>query len=255
MKKRHVFWGIFFIVAAVVVIGSQVGSFVQIGVWSVIAAVLLVAWLISGISRISFVEITLPLALLYIIFQKPLALFIISPWLLIIAALLLGIGLSLIIRKRRRPSWSHHWHNSGGTSGGEGEDGESYEGHGGYRPEATITVNDDDNFPSVHVSFGATSRYLHSQSLTRGEFHASFGALEVYLDQARLASEGAELFVECSFGSIKFYVPRAWDVRDQISASLANVANDTRHARPEAGLPLLTITGSVSLGNVEIAYV
>lgn len=245
MKRKHIFWGVFFILAAVVVIASQVGSFVQIGVWSIIAAVLLIAWLVSGISRVSFVEIFLSLGLLYIVFQKPLELFYISPWLLIIAALFLGIGLSLIIRKKPKAPWSGHW---------QTHKGENWQ-VAAYEPEANVEVNDDDNFPRVKVSFGTTSRYLHSQSLTRGEFSASFGGLEVYLDQAQLAPEGAELFLECSFGNIKLYVPRSWTVRDNISASLASVGNDTRMARPEAGLPPLHLTGSVSFGAIEVAYV
>lgn len=267
MKARHIFWGIFFILAAVVVVASQVGSFVQIGVWSVIAAVLLLAWLISGISRISFVEITLPLSLLYLIFQKPLGFFYISPWLLIIAAIFLGIGLSLIIRKRRRPSWSHHHGNRGGnTTGGDGGpnggpsadggDGEGgWQSHGGYGPEATILVNDDDSYPSASVKFGAASRYLHSQNLIRGEFSANFGALEIYLDQARLAPQGAQFFVECNCGTMTIYVPRSWTVRDTVTATLGVVSNDKRFAQPAEDSPLLELTGHVALGNVEVSYV
>lgn len=250
MKRKHIFWGVFFILAAVLVIASQVGSFVQIGVWSIIAAVLLIAWLISGISRVSFVEIFLPAALLYIVFQKPLEWFYISPWLLILAALFLGIGLSLIIRKRPRAPWGHHWTMHSGTGDGDA----STPGFHGP-PESSIEVNDDDNYPRAKISFGVTSRYLHAQNLTRGEFAASFGGLEVYLDQAQLNPEGAELGLECSFGSIKLYVPRSWTVRDNISASLANVENDTRMARPEEGLPPLYLTGSVSFGSIEVAYI
>lgn len=260
MKARHIFWGLFFILAAVAVVASQVGSFVQIGVWSVIAAVLLLAWLISGISRISFVEITLPLALLYLIFQKPLGFFYISPWLLIIVAIFLGIGLSLLIRKRRRPAWKHHHGNNGnhttggGGSGGE-EDEDSWQSHGGYRPEATILVNDDDSYPSASVKFGAASRYLHSQNLIKGQFSATCGALEIYLDQARLVPEGAEFFIECNFGTMTIYVPRSWTVRDTITATVGVVTNDRRSVSAGEDSPLLELTGHVAFGNVEVSYI
>lgn len=250
MKKRHIFWGVFFVLAAVLVIASQFGFFGRVGAWSIILGVLLIAWLIHGIFRISFIEITLPLALLYLVFQKPLKLFYLSPWLLILAAVLLGIGLSMLIRKRRRPPWTH------GESGGQAwENTGGAPGHGGLHPETGIAVNDDDSYPAARVSFGATSRYLHAQNLVRGEFSASFGAMEIYFDQTKLAPAGADVFLECSFGSIRLFVPRGWEVNDNVTATLGTVQNDVRHAHAEEGLPPLNLSGSVSFGSIEVIYV
>lgn len=249
MKGKNVFWGVFLILAAMLVIISQVMPFTKLSVWAVIAAVLLIAWLISGITRLSFVEILLPLALLYALLQGPLTLFYISPWILIMAALLAGIGLSVLIR--RKPKWSRRGYGHHNWQG----DGSGYPSHGGPRPDMETIENDDDDHPFSQVRFGATSKYLHSEHLENGEFRSFCGALEVYFDDVTLAEGKAQIYVDCSLGAIKLYVPRNWQVVDSVNTSLGGVSNETRMARVDENSPRLEITGNVSLGGIEVAYV
>jgi tellurite resistance protein TehA-like permease len=55
MKKRNIFWGIFFVVATVLLIASQLGSFMEIGFWSLLGTILLIAIIIqSCIYRVFF---------------------------------------------------------------------------------------------------------------------------------------------------------------------------------------------------------
>ncbi len=271
MKKRYVFWGVFLILAAALVIASQFGIFGQLSGWSIVGGVLLIAWLVSGISRASFVEILLSLALLYLIFQKPLGWAVLSPWVVIIAALLCGGGLELLTRPlRRRYRHNHpHWQqfSNSAPEGSCNPDSPC----GPADPDSSGDPDDehaifigvhtqhneggDDDHPSASISFGTTSKYIHSQNLQSGDFRSSFGSLEVYLDQAHLAPGGAQLYLECNLGNLKLYVPRNWPVLCNIHTSLANVTNDPRFARPDEALPPLYLSGNVSLGNIEVAYV
>jgi hypothetical protein len=79
--------------------------------------------------------------------------------------------------------------------------------------------------------------------------------LEVYFDQATLDPNGAEIYLDCSFGAIKLYIPKHWQVIDSIHASLGGVENNTRLAKPAENAPKLTLTGNVSLGGIEIQYI
>ncbi len=234
MKNRNWFWGIFFILAAVFVIASQTGAFGQIGIMTILATVLLITLMIQSIFKRNFFGGFLSLALLYIIYRQPLHLIAISPWLLILAAIFASIGFSFFFRSH--PHKMFHCHS----------DCERF----------TETVeNIDDNNPYAKVSFGASSKYLHADCLQSGQFFVSFGALEIFFDQAQLSPEGAEIFLDCSFGAIKLYIPKHWQVIDHLHTSLGGIDNDIRLTHPDENAPQLTLKGNVQLGGVEVHYI
>ena len=105
------------------------------------------------------------------------------------------------------------------------------------------------------MRFGGSTKYLHATALKTGQFYASFGGLEVYFDQAQLDPAGAEIYVDCSFGSIELYVPRSWKVKSSVRASFGAVDIHERHSSAAADAPVLLLTGNVSFGAVEIKYV
>lgn len=245
MKGKNLFWGLFFLAAAAFLVVSSFGGFMQFSFWTVIVAILLVAVLIQSITQLNFFGMTLPVALGYLIFQKPLHLQPISAWILIAAAVFVAVGLEMLFGRFRKNKKSE---NRGG--------GHVHQTNGGYRPDAQVTdARDEDNNPSAKVNFGATSQYIHSTALESGHFEVSFGSMEVYLDQAVLAPSGAVIDVNCSFGAIKFYIPKSWQVRDEIGATLGGVENDRRFSAPDPNSPVLQIVGNVSFGGVEIQYV
>ena len=234
MKNRNWFLGFFFVLAAIFLIASQTGSFGNIGVLSILAGILLVSLMVQSIVSLNYFGIFMPIAFLYMIFAKPLDFVYISPWQLIIAAVLTSIGFSILFHTK--PKYNKCWH-------GKGE---------GFS-QTTETI--DDNNPYAKVSFGSSSKYLHSDCLKTGQFTVSFGELEVFFDQARLDPNGAEIFLDCSFGAIKLYIPKHWRVQDSLHASLGGVDNNTRTAKPDMDSPILNLTGNVQLGGIEISYI
>lgn len=233
MKHNNWFWGVFFVLAAVFVIASQVTSFTQIGVWSIVGTVLLAAIFIQSLIHLNYFGVFTSIALAYWIFQLPLHLYIISPWLLILAAVLLSIGFYSIFHKRSK--YQHV------TCHGKDE----------YHTVEEI----DDNNPYVKVSLGASSKYLHADSLKGGQFYCNLGSLEVYFDQVQLDPNGAEIYINCSLGSINLYFPKTWRIIDKLNSSLGGVKNETRFNNPHENAPQVTVTGNVSLGAVEVHYV
>lgn len=224
-------WGMFFILAAGFVVASQVTEFGEISIWSILGAVLLLVVIIHSVIHRVFIGVFVPLVLLYSIFREPLGFVNISIWVLLAAAILASIGCHIIFR-RRPPHW--------------------WKTNGGYQ---MTSESSDDNNPNAKVSFGATTKYLHSSALKTGEFYASFGSLEVYLDQAQLSPEGAEIFADCRFGSIELYVPRTWRVKGDVRASMGAAEISENNANADPASPLLLITGNVSFGAIEVNYV
>lgn len=236
MKGRNWFWGIFFLAAAVLLVASQVGSFVHIGFWSILATVLLVAIVIQSIVKRNIFGVVMPVAVLYIIYQKPLDLLYIAPWLLLLAALFASIGLGMLFRKKPpKPVWHEEVAQLPRAVG------------------STTQAGDDDN-PYAKVSFSSASKYLHSTNLSSAQFIVSFGELDVFFDQVRLSPTGAKIYVDCSFGTLKLYVPREWHVVDHTYAMLGEVNARNRRADGEDLAQVLELTGNVQLGSVEVAY-
>lgn len=235
MKSRNWFWGLFFVAAAVFVVASQTGSFVQIGMLSLLATLLIAAIVVHSAVRRNFFGVFVPASFLYLVYRQPLALPKISFWLLLLAAVLASIGFSFIFHTHPH----HHWDHC---------DRDMSRFH-------TVTENDDDNNPVAKVSFGGSSRYLHGDCIQTGQFSSSFGSLEVFFDQAQLSPEGAEIFVDVSFGSLELYIPKTWKVIDKVRVSLGSVENDVRLSHPAEDAPQLTIKGETSFGSVQIHYI
>lgn len=127
-NAKNWFWGVFLLLAAVVVVAWAVTGFAQLGFWTILAGVVLAAAFISSLVHLNLGGAVVALALLYVVFQKPLNLFYISPWVLILAAVLAGIGLSMLIRRRPKQKYVYkdgqgHWVNGHLVKGYWADDG------------------------------------------------------------------------------------------------------------------------------------
>ena len=232
MKGKNIFWGLFLLISAALIIASQVTSFGTISAVSILATVFLAAIIISSVARMEFFGMFVPMAFLYMIYNEPLDLPFIRPVILVVSAILVSVGCSLIFKKRRKKNT--YVNNS-------------------YYSKMNESVND--NNPTVKSSMGSSSKYLRADSLQGGQLTVSFGELSVYFDQVRLNQAGAEIFVDCNLGLLKLYIPRHWNVVDKIGATLGAVQNNTGQAQPVLTEPLLTLSGNVKLGSVEINYI
>jgi predicted membrane protein len=241
MRKRNIFWGIFFIAATILLIASQLGSFMEIGFWSLLGTILLIAIIIQSCMYRMFLGIFLPVALIYLIFQQPLGWPHFSLWILVIASILLSIGFHIIFRKR--PNYGNGCNNP--HSSGR---------HGGWKPNEQVDENGDDNHPSVFVKFGNVTRYLHADCFESGRFQCSFGNLEVYFSESTLSPNGAEAFVDSSFGSVKLYVPRGWEILNRTNASMGEL-RFTGSPRLSENPPQLIINGNISMGDIQVIYI
>lgn len=238
MKNRNWFWGIFFLLSGAFVVLSQLGLFGTIGFVSILATVFFAAVIIQSLVRQVWIGVFVPLAFLYMIYSVPLKLMIINPWLLIASALLISIGFSLIFKKK----WHKAWCN------------QSWEKHD-WDNHPHINEKIDDNNPYAKVSMSSSSVYLHADNLQSGRFYCNLGTLEVYFDEVKLSDSNVELFLDCNLGSIKLYIPRDWSVTENLNLNLADVKNKTRYAPSSEGTPRIKLTGSVTLGDVQIYYI
>ena len=95
-KSGKIFWGIFFLLAAVYVIVSQLGILPKVSVFTVIFTVFCIWLLVNGIRNISFWQILFSIAIVCILYAEPLGITALTPWPVLGAAALGSIGLSMI---------------------------------------------------------------------------------------------------------------------------------------------------------------
>ncbi|MGI6248933.1 MAG: hypothetical protein ACOYJX_05970 [Acutalibacteraceae bacterium] len=229
MKGKNIFWGFFLIISAALIVASQLTDFGRIGFVSIIATVFFSALIINGIFSMEFFQIFTPMAFLYKIYEAPLNLPHIRLPILVLSALMVALGCTLLFRqlgKKKRLTSSPN------------------------RADESV----DSDYPIIKVSKGASGRYLHADALRGGKISVSFGELEVYFDQVRLNPKGAELKLDCNFASLKLYIPRYWNVTEKITTTLGEVQNDLTQSQPVLTEPLLTLTGNVNLGSIKIIY-
>jgi len=232
-KPSNVTWGICLLLVAAFLIVNQLSDFTVVGIGSIIAIILALAFIVQCLARLHFAPLPIPLAVLYAVLQTPLALPAMQIWQMILPAVIAYVGLEMLLpkpKKRRHPKCR--------------------------RPHVSVK-DDDSNNPSVSVSFGATSRHLRAEALETAWLNCSFGGMEIFLDGAELNPNGAELVINCSFGAVQLVVPRHWQIIDRVNCSVGGVDIEKSFSGPPPAenAPRLTLSGKVSFGGVEVRQV
>ncbi|EKN38220.1 hypothetical protein CFSAN001627_24224, partial [Clostridium botulinum CFSAN001627] len=166
--KRESFWGILLILGGVFLIISKLGYFPDVNVFSLLLTVFLAVIIVKSLLRINFVGILFPIAFICIIYDKQLGITNITPWTVLIAALLGSIGLSMIFHKH--PKWVNNKYNC--------ED---------YKFEK-IDIEDEGHV-RFKSSFGASIKYINTDNFEQADFDCSFGAMKVYFDNAIMSND------------------------------------------------------------------
>lgn len=244
-RNRIIYWGIFFILAAVAAIATQLSGGIVGLHWSqAIWGLLLVMVIIESAVHLCFTGIFLPLGIAYNIFGGLIGLPAMAAWVPVLAGGLLGIGLDILTsgvkRKRRRERC--------------GESGYHRHSHGNWENSQRIREGNEENYPKVDLSFGSLHRYVNSGQLEGGDFSVSCGELKVDLTDT-IPVPGAEIRLTCSLGELELIVPRHWNLQEDIQASLGGIDYKGRRVEIRDDSPDIRITGDVSLGSISIMYV
>ncbi len=234
-KSDKVFWGLFFILGAVFLLVGRLGYLQDVNVFTLLFAVFLVACFLKSLFHVEFTGMLFSLAFLAIIFDDELGITAITPWPVLGAALLGSIGLGMLFHRRRHfyGDFHHHHH---------------------HMEEYCETVDvEDGSQVNYGTTFGSSIKYVNSDDFKQASLNCSFGAMKVYFDNAVIQSGSAVINLRASFCGVELYIPKEWKVINHASVSLGGI--DEKNHPQSNGTPVVTITGSVSFGGVEIIYV
>lgn len=227
MRKERIFWGLVFILAAVFLIVGKLGYFGGFSLVSVLFTVFLAAVIIKSVYPVNFPGILFPVAFLCIIYDKPLGIESLTPWTVLLVATLGSVGLSLLFQKNHRYC------------------------HTEFQKEA-IHIEGCQHI-TEKTRFGATVKYINSEDFKSANLDCSFGSMSVYFDKAKIPSGEAVINIHASFSGIELFIPKEWDVDNQMQVSLGAV--DQKNQNKPDGTTILRLVGTLSLGGIEIMYV
>lgn len=248
MKKGKIIWGLVLIAIAALIIAGGFGILPNI-TWRLILSILLVVISVKSIWELEFFGIFFPLAIIGILYSRELHIEKITPMPVLAAALLLSIGFSMIFGKATSQRRARHAMEHCQAHVYRNEKGE--EMHQTSFGENTEQVMGDTLF--FKNSFGAASKYVNTDNFQSASLENSFGELKVYFDNAIMQQPQATIMVSNSLGETQIYLPKTWNVENQISATMGTVVEKNRNM-PE-NLHKVLLTGSVTMGEVQIIYI
>jgi predicted membrane protein len=242
MKKQRWFWGILFLVAAILLVGSQLHWFVYpFNFWNLVLTIILVIVFLKSLQALSITGITFSLAFLLLLYQHVLGLSL-SFWTILFAALLIDIGLSLIIGP-----FLHRRHFRKVL--------QIFDGQSERIIKDQTEDEDTDDGEKINLSgrFNSTVKYIHSQNLKTVKIAAHFCDLSVYFEQVEANNGKIEVYFDSAASNIELYIPQGWQVINELSPLLSNVESE-----PAADATIITkrirLSGEMRASNLEIHY-
>ncbi len=238
---HKIFWGLLLLLSAAALIfygiGGEAGVF-GIPLHKLLLGLILVSWIVAKIffsntlrQRFKFF---FPLAFLFMLFEPEIASLaglpeenIINNWLVLLAALLANIAMTVIVPKKSHKSYS--------------KSGFKSESYGFGEPES----HDEKYFSDSII-------YIDVSNTTKSYVKNKFGETNIYYQNADCALPDTvyELTVENGMGETNVHVPADWYVVNEMSCLLGEV--NTRKNREGVDQVRLIIRGENKMGETNI---
>lgn len=241
MKKyriNSVITGLLLIAFAVMLLLNKMGLFTEFPVMKytmklILTAAMLYIMVFSGFLKKNFLGVTVPLGIIACLFSDWLGTSMVSPFIIILVSVLIGIGLSLVFGFGKQSSVRHYF--------------------GGKYTSSTKEYSDVDGTFSIENSLAERTAYMSVNDLRYGEIENGLGSLTVYLNGTTLDSEGATIDIDNGLGRLQLYVPKEFRVVQNIDNGLGSV-NTHGTSSTDANSPLLKLDIDNGLGTVDIYF-
>jgi len=102
-------------------------------------------------------------------------------------------------------------------------------------------------------SFNESQKLIEMETLRHGDINVSFGECTIDLSQIESLTEDCTIDAKCSFGELRFLVPKRFYVSVEHNTSFANI--ETRGTPDDHPVGKIHLDGNVSFGEIEIQYI
>ena len=240
MKKMwKIFWGLAFILVAVAIVldaldvfAPFVSAFGEISIWAIIGGGILLCFAVSQLVSGNIGNFFVPLAVIFMIFEENIAHYfgigdesgnIINNWLLILVAILLGLGFSILFSGIKRRNRHRH-------AGREWNFG------------------DDKDCIKIKGNIGSSVKYIDCDGFRYEKVENNLGSCTVFFENVDKYVSGGVLSVDNNLGSVVINLPEEWNVISKVDNNLGSLAIP----KPKTGGMTLTVIGDNNLGSVTI---
>jgi predicted membrane protein len=217
-----------------------------IGFWAIFWTVVFVASLITSVINKNLYGAIFSIAFLVIVYAKPLHISALSPWTILLVAILVSAGISLIFRNSFKPTII--------INGKKVNANWSDLINKNFKADNVITDNsfgvDSDNVV-ISGKMTEASRYIHSQNLKTVTIDSSMGDVSVYLDDAKAAGDEVIMNINTSMCDVNVYIPSDWQVENNMQNNFSDV--DIDHS--EGTGTKLILQGKNTMGDLNIKHV
>lgn len=240
-RAKKIAWAVVLLLLAAVVILNAAGLLPKVSILGGFFLAVLLFMVVEGIAKVKWGEIFIPLSLMpYVMLRAGYLDMLgvpedaiqliddITPWPLLLAAILLSIAFGMLFGKNK-------FHK------------------GNKFAEAVEEFSQDDDKVSMSNSFGETSKYVNSTNFKKASINNSFGQTKVYFNNTIINKEGAVIDVDNSFGQTNIYLPSTWRVEVRRDNAFGSVKE---YGRPNADMdaPLVVVNADTSFGEIDIFY-
>jgi hypothetical protein len=253
MRKRfgNTFTGILLILFAVALVLWKLDvwnlplALAGVSTWGLFLAIIMIFAIINNIVELNWGGIFFPIAILCIIFDEALGITQLTPWVVLIVALLLTVAFENLFPK-------HGGHHHKGFDITVNSDDVKYN----HCAEVSTVDSDEQSGYIMYMErFGSATRYVRSKNLSTSDLQCSFGSLSVFFDDVAVPSGTVQINARVSFGELCIYIPRSWKLENKVSVALGDCEDDNRYAPDDQDPVVCVIDGNVSFGNLQITRI
>jgi predicted membrane protein len=230
-------------------------SLAGVSTWGLIVAVCAVMALFYSIMDLSFGGIFFSIAVLCIIFDEPLGITALTPWTVLLVALLLTVAFDRIFPDNKKwRKWRKRYMSSSFESSSDDDE---------------VIVNDSDNSSNIEfeskddpngyvyysMKFGSTTKYIRTKNLSVAELKNQFGEMSVFFDGAEVPSGKVSIICHSSFGEMNLFIPKEWHVINKIYTVMGDMDDLSGQSNQSPDAVQCVIDGSVSFGEIKITLI
>lgn len=233
MKKHSIVWAIILLGGGIWLLLNAFGIGEAISLVPALGSLLLLAVSVLSFLELNFVMGLVPLALIAYIWRVDIGYPDMNVWILLLSAVMLGIGLSIVFGKRLKEKFTGKFQSKS------------------CEDWSKVITSEDSETVTVDTTFGESVKYVHSENFKAARINVSFGSAKVYFDQCQVSPEGATIYVNCNFGEVQLFIPRSWNIDNHINVFAADVSGASMAS---GDYTKVTLAGDVKFGDVKVRY-
>lgn len=235
MRKNNILSGLALIAVAVLLVANGMGVLPNVPWLQTIVSICLVIFSLGQICKRHFFWSMISLGCVAWIWEGYLGIEQITPFPLLLAAGLLGIGLNMMFGKKHRIVSI--------TKDGK---------HVSWEDARTENWEDGRHVTLENI-FNSTSKYVNSEAFSTADFSNVFGSANVYFNNAIIAGNEANINAENVFGQLNLYFPSTWRLQVEKEAVFGGVRV---YGRPctDPDAPIIRMNVESVFGGVNIYF-